>query len=48
MICTVHDYIAYDSCYEMKVLYDGIWDDESKIEDELQFELYERTKDVEM
>ena len=35
MICTVHDYIAYDSCYEMKVLYDGIWDDESKIEDEL-------------
>ncbi|RHN74630.1 hypothetical protein MtrunA17_Chr2g0312461 [Medicago truncatula] len=35
MICAVQDCIAYDSSYEMKVQYDGMWDDESKIEDEL-------------
>jgi len=35
MICAVQDCIAYDSSYEMKVQYDRMWDDESKIEDEL-------------
>ena len=35
MICAIQDCIAYDSSYEMTVQYDGMWDDESKIEDEL-------------
>jgi hypothetical protein len=46
MICALQDCIAYDSSYEMKVQYDGMWDDESKTENELQFELYERIKDA--
>ncbi|KEH38369.1 hypothetical protein MTR_2g069920 [Medicago truncatula] len=35
MVWNLQDCIAYDSSYEMKVQYDGMWDDESKIEDEL-------------